>query len=969
MYRKWVILEDQMASNIQTVESSDLSIINSVAGVVSQLHSHAVVIFGQIVGECVTRSKGAVPCQKLMVAGNQAVLLQRMSRFAVLQGLNLDVEGNRKIMMEDVEEFESAQYSLVHGKSPNISRTEDHCTLQQIKVVQDAWSTFRSTVDKVNEGATDGDTLLLLDKAQWNAGVDPMFDKVSKVVVAVSKGHGVCTQVGKNNATREELEEAIKQVGNLGSLAHRFAKERFFEKKGGNPNITDVSEFEVPLRHLISGWKYSTLPAPPSASVASSLYNILGDDETGWQSYLAKLQSDTATDRELNDMASEVATFTRTAVDVYVKSAADINPDVPGARSSQVSAQTARFEEILKETFYMSLTGNARGAYVGRLIEDFEKEHESLQNGLDSRRLQETNVEASERDHFEVMAAVWQQWSALKPVINRVLAGEANSLEALQNISSYASSVETSLNQTTKLFSTMTQTTTKTQVNIMMPLPISGHWAPGLTMKIAAMIAEDIINRQQILLPGYRIVADFFDDECDADRSNRAMLEKFASSQDWVGVGGLGCLGVCKSLSVIAASLFLPIVSFECSDGDELSNSELYPDFIRLGTRRSGLVAILADLKERAAWTDLVIVASTEVDATGVAGGLELQMKEEALFPNLVRHDVSLEWEQGTSDWSGIDAAMNAIKAAKQRVIFVIGAEAQFRRVICSSHRRDIFPGLTWLSEGVKSRSWWTQPDSELVEQPASAECTPDTLSELYQMGLNVVGRAQPTAEHEDDELDCFPGWTSGSLNAYIKSSLAEGYPASVPLENRTTVPYPHDDLINLAVDGMCMFATTVQRMLASGHTIEELRTPVEGTYESAVTYMKNQLKFVGASGEVNIEQNDLPRRLAIHQAIGNESITVGIVEATPDSDDEKAYTITWGRIAVNDAGEEVQDTSGTLNNESWKPAPADAPPPEDEPFPALVVVIPVLIAFFCAIVCYAMYSSRASAKGAGNKV
>merc|ERR1712137_854316 len=178
----------------------------------------------------------------------------------------------------------------------------------------------------------------------------------------------------------------------------------------------------------------------------------------------------------------------------------------------------------------------------------------------------------------------------------------------------------------------MTQTTTKTPVNIMMPLPMTGHWAPGITMKTAAMIAEDIINREQLLLPGYRIVSDFFDDECDADRSNRAMLEKFASSQDWVGVGGLGCLGVCKSLSVIAASLFLPIVSFECSDGDELSKQELYPDFIRLGTRRSGLLHILENLKERTSWTSLVIIASTEPDAAEVAGGLELQLKEAKSF-------------------------------------------------------------------------------------------------------------------------------------------------------------------------------------------------------------------------------------------------------------------------------------------------------------------------------------------------
>merc|ERR1719221_1214205 len=101
----------------------------------------------------------------------------------------------------------------------------------------------------------------------------------------------------------------------------------------------------------------------------------------------------------------------------------------------------------------------------------------------------------------------------------------------------------------------MTQTTTKTPIDIMIPLPLTGTWAPGPTMKIATEIAQDLINTQQELLPGYRIVSEFFDDECDPDRSNRAMLQQFANSEEWIGVGGLGCSSVCKSLSVIAASL------------------------------------------------------------------------------------------------------------------------------------------------------------------------------------------------------------------------------------------------------------------------------------------------------------------------------------------------------------------------------------------------------------------------------
>merc|ERR1719394_294215 len=104
------------------------------------------------------------------------------------------------------------------------------------------------------------------------------------------------------------------------------------------------------------------------------------------------------------------------------------------------------------------------------------------------------------------------------------------------------------------------------------------------------------------------MIADFFDDGCNADLANRAMLEQFASSQQWVGVGGMGCSEVCESLAVITASLFLPTLSFECSDGDTLSNTALFPLFIRLGTRRSRLVDILSSLQTRLTYWDSVTI-------------------------------------------------------------------------------------------------------------------------------------------------------------------------------------------------------------------------------------------------------------------------------------------------------------------------------------------------------------------------
>ena len=57
-----------------------------------------------------------------------------------------------------------------------------------------------------------------------------------------------------------------------------------------------------------------------------------------------------------------------------------------------------------------------------------------------------------------------------------------------------------------ELFSSKTVMTTKVPVNLMIPLPLTGRWAPGPTLKVATLVAQDLINNEQKMLPGYRIL-------------------------------------------------------------------------------------------------------------------------------------------------------------------------------------------------------------------------------------------------------------------------------------------------------------------------------------------------------------------------------------------------------------------------------------------------------------------------------
>ncbi|CAE7240152.1 Gabbr1, partial [Symbiodinium natans] len=72
---------------------------------------------------------------------------------------------------------------------------------------------------------------------------------------------------------------------------------------------------------------------------------------------------------------------------------------------------------------------------------------------------------------------------------------------------------ETTLSMANYL-STTTRTTTMVTLEILTPLPLTGSWNGGQTFRLAARLAEDIINQDQIILPGYQIKHAFYDDKC-----------------------------------------------------------------------------------------------------------------------------------------------------------------------------------------------------------------------------------------------------------------------------------------------------------------------------------------------------------------------------------------------------------------------------------------------------------------------
>ena len=71
-------------------------------------------------------------------------------------------------------------------------------------------------------------------------------------------------------------------------------------------------------------------------------------------------------------------------------------------------------------------------------------------------------------------------------------------------------------------------------VDFLVPLPFNGSHPIGETLRMSILVAQDIINEQQLLLPGYTVNSVFFDDQCRGDHTVREVLETMAGNSQFV---------------------------------------------------------------------------------------------------------------------------------------------------------------------------------------------------------------------------------------------------------------------------------------------------------------------------------------------------------------------------------------------------------------------------------------------------
>merc|ERR1712136_377729 len=378
-------------------------------------------------------------------------------------------------------------------------------------------------------------------------------------------------------------------------------------------------------------------------------------------------------------------------------------------------------------------------------------------------------------------------------------------------------------------------------------------------------VAMEIINNEQILLPGYVLGSETFDDQCDADYGQRQVLDKMASDS-WIALGGVSCSEVCKSTAGISDALRLPSLSYECASSEDLADTDIYPAFSRLGTSFRLAPSAVLELAPWAEWREIIVVSEPAKDM------------------------------------------VEAVKNNKKRIVLVLGDESFYQTLLCAAKVVDLSPGMTWISMHSFRRSWWTRDNADLVA--LAPECTSSALSELLQGAINIAGLGVSLDQDRDAPLTCFPDHTSKTLSTLIETHLAEGFPSGA--DNAVDLPYMN--IRGYGADGVCMIALMVREMMGRGYTLDQLYSPDQALYSEVISFMRTELAFEGVSGRIQLSGNDLPGYLAITQVVGSESVVVGYVPpndtaevtidyetisnsswaaAPPDDEEDNSMTIT----------------------------------------------------------------------------
>merc|ERR1719271_744346 len=487
------------------------------------------------------------------------------------------------------------------------------------------------------------------------------------------------------------------------------------------------------LDQLKFGNTTADIPPPPTQAVSDALFQV--GDKWAIEKQLLLGTADAAGVDHIVEAESLFMDASVVLVSAMIDAAWDADKTVQGTKISTAGNQVMLIEKMLKEaTLIVMQHSSTTTENLMATIHDYERGFELLMGGnmgahgsgsgsSSGRRLaatltSKTDVPATaERAIVYQMNSVQEKFNVLKAKLDKVIESGTATADELTAMVSKAHYVESEMDEALVFYVSHTRTTTSVPIDVLAPLPLTdtaGGWDAGRTMRVSAMIAEGLINDEQVVMPGYGIFTAFYDDKCDTQTGTQVVLEQVASNDAYVGLTGMGCSEVCESTAFVASSMRMPFLSYECA-GNDLSDISTYPDFTRMGTTTSNVPALIKEFSDMWSWDNIVIVSGDPSVYRAEAEHLQAALVDLGIMTDYV-NSYDTEWLQ-------IKEMMAGLKTQKKRYLYVMSTESFFRKVICGSILAEANIGITWLSEGTRHHEWWKDADPELLAHAADATC------------------------------------------------------------------------------------------------------------------------------------------------------------------------------------------------------------------------------------------------------
>lgn len=510
-----------------------------------------------------------------------------------------------------------------------------------------------------------------------------------------------------NGALASFLSTGIRRLGDLIGIFCTQLPPEFTPRD----SAVALNETLIEMHDVLWDFRYGNAARAIFPPASQSTTNALFNASDIWAGFDEELHA-TPTTEALKTILGHSSDFSDLAqalsAELLAKAHAN-QPALEGARILMSSDQMATLQHMERDVVLLAMGGfdHLRTGFP-QMMQHFEENQRVLLFGNMGRRLAMTDIpQPSSFEGERLLEALDENWASLKPsLLNYINEKLVYSFEDVRGmLQTMDTTIETAKSMA-NYFATTTRTTTMLTLEILAPVPLSGSWIGGQTFRLAARLAEDIINQDQLILPGYQIKHHFIDDQCDPSTASDVIVSAMAEKgNSYIAVAGMGCDEVCRQVTSLAVSMRLPFLSYECAHAD-FSDTSLYPALTRLGTPTNRMVEVVGSLRENHGWSKIYVV--TGDSAT-------YQTEAEAYVSSFQASGIQSEWLYARDfKWDEITGVMNTIKAQSpglDRVIFFIGSETLYRKLICASMTQGLQKGIVWLSQGTWRRNWWKRSD------------------------------------------------------------------------------------------------------------------------------------------------------------------------------------------------------------------------------------------------------------------